>query len=98
VISDPSDPRIADYAHVGDPAWLAGRGLFVAEGRLVVRRLLEGGRFVVRSVHVTPAALSALADVLDARCPVYVCGQPTLAAVSGIDFHRGCLAIAERPR
>jgi tRNA G18 (ribose-2'-O)-methylase SpoU len=101
VISDvrsPDDPRLADYAHVGDPAWLARRGLFVAEGRLVVRRLLESGRFVTRSVLVTPPAFAALQEVLDgARCSVYRCEQQTLDAVSGINFHRGCLAIAERP-
>jgi tRNA G18 (ribose-2'-O)-methylase SpoU len=98
VISDPNDLRVADYAHVGDPEWLHQRGLFIAEGRLVVRRLLDGGRFVIRSVLVTPTALSALADVLDpGRCAIHVCEQPTLAALSGINFHRGCLAIAERP-
>jgi tRNA G18 (ribose-2'-O)-methylase SpoU len=98
VISDSSDPRVADYAHVGDPAWLRRRGLFVAEGRLVVRRLIDGGRFVIRSVLVTPPALAALEDVLDAaRCPIYVCSQQTLESLSGIKFHRGCLAIAARP-
>jgi tRNA G18 (ribose-2'-O)-methylase SpoU len=92
------DPRVADYAHVGDPAWLQERRLFVAEGRLVVRRLLEVERFVVRSVLVTPVALAALEDVLDpARCAIYVCDQQTVHALSGINFHRGCLAIAERP-
>jgi tRNA G18 (ribose-2'-O)-methylase SpoU len=92
------DPRLADYARVGDPAWLRGRGLFVAEGRLVVRRLLDGRRFAVKSVLVTPTALAALEDVLrPGRCAIYVCDQQTLNAVAGINFHRGCLAIAERP-
>src|SRR5262249_681877 len=34
------DPRIADYRNVPDPQLLASRGIFVAEGRHVVRRLL----------------------------------------------------------
>jgi tRNA G18 (ribose-2'-O)-methylase SpoU len=93
------DPRIADYAHVGDPSWLRERSLFVAEGRLVVRRLLSVRRFRIRSILVTHAALAALQDVLDPdRGNIYVCNQQTLNAVCGIEFHRGCLAIAEVPQ
>jgi tRNA G18 (ribose-2'-O)-methylase SpoU len=97
-IERPDDERVADYAYVGDAAWLRDRELFVAEGRLVVKRLLESQRFVVRSVLVTPAAAAALQSTLDlAGCAVYVCDHRTIAAVSGINFHRGCVAIAERP-
>jgi tRNA G18 (ribose-2'-O)-methylase SpoU len=95
-----SDPRAAEYAHVGDPAWLLENGLFVAEGRLVVRRLLEANRYPVRSVLVTPAAVAALGSALAAapdQLPVYVCEQNVLNALAGFNFHRGCLALAERP-
>jgi tRNA G18 (ribose-2'-O)-methylase SpoU len=85
--------------HLTEPSWLRERGLFVAEGRLVVRRLLEGGRFLTRSVMVTPTAFAALEDVLDpAPCAVQVCEQQAMNALAGINFHRGCLALAERPR
>ena len=97
-----ADERIADYAHVADSAWLLEHGLFVAEGRLVVRRLLETDRFVVRSVLVTPAAVAALASVLSSeryrdRLPVYVCDQTVVNEIAGFNFHRGCLALAQRP-
>ena len=97
-----SDPRVADYAHVADSAWLVDHGLFVAEGRLVVRRLLETDRFAVQSVLVTPAAVGALGSVLSAerfrdRLPVYVCEQEILNEIAGFNFHRGCLALAKRP-
>jgi len=92
------DPRVADYAHVGDPSWLRQHNVFVAEGRLVVRRLFEAGSFSVRSVLVTPAALAAMRDALDPeRCPVHVCEQQTMNDLAGFNFHRGCLAIADRP-
>jgi tRNA G18 (ribose-2'-O)-methylase SpoU len=92
------DPRVADYAHVGDPEWLRRRGFFVAEGRLVVRRLFEASSFRAQSVLVTPAALAAMQDLLDTeRCPIYVCDQATLSDLTGFNFHRGCLAIGERP-
>jgi tRNA G18 (ribose-2'-O)-methylase SpoU len=97
-----SDARIADYAHVADSAWLLERGLFVAEGRLVVRRLLETDRFDVQSVLLTPAAVAALGGALSAeryrdRLPVYVCEQAVLNELAGFNFHRGCLALAKRP-
>jgi tRNA G18 (ribose-2'-O)-methylase SpoU len=93
-----SDARVSDYAHVGQPDWLCDQGLFVAEGRLVVRRLFQAPAFTVRSVLITRTALAALDDVLDrTRCPIYVCQQETMDGLTGFNFHRGCLAISERP-
>jgi tRNA G18 (ribose-2'-O)-methylase SpoU len=91
------DPRIADYRHVGDHEWLRTRGLFVAEGRLVVRRVLESERFPVQSMLVTPAALEAFGAPLDAEAPVYVAPPDMVNAITGFNFHRGCLAFAARP-
>jgi tRNA G18 (ribose-2'-O)-methylase SpoU len=69
----------------------------VAEGRLVVRRLLSHSRFAVRSVLVTPPARAALADVLREDIPTYVVPQAMMNGLTGFNMHRGCLAIAERP-
>jgi tRNA G18 (ribose-2'-O)-methylase SpoU len=92
------DPRIAAYAEIGDHERVRARGLFVAEGRLVVRRLIESPRFEIASVVVTPAALAGLSDVVDGGdWPVYVCGQEVVQTLTGIDFHRGCLALGRRP-
>jgi len=81
---------------------LRDRGLFVAEGRLVVRRLLRETSFSVRSLLVTEAALRGLRDVLEAgvaaSIPIYVADVERMRAVTGFNFHRGCLALAERPR
>jgi tRNA G18 (ribose-2'-O)-methylase SpoU len=91
------DPRVADYAHVGDPAWLRDHGLFAAEGRLVVERLILAGRFNIRSILLTPAGFDALAGVLaTAQTPVYIVSSAQLEALTGFDFHRGCLALADR--
>ena len=91
--------RLASYRDVGDPVALERKGLFVAEGRLTVERLLDEGRFDVESVAVTPAAAQALAAVFERHpgVPVHVCDPPELEAVTGFDFHRGCLALARRP-
>jgi tRNA G18 (ribose-2'-O)-methylase SpoU len=92
------DPRLADYALLADERALAARGLFVAEGRLVVQRLLEGGRHELRSVLVNAAALEALTPLLGAlEAPVYVCAPRFFERLTGHHFHRGCLALAVRP-
>jgi tRNA G18 (ribose-2'-O)-methylase SpoU len=96
-LEDPADPRAAGYAHVGDSGWLRDRGLFVAEGRLVVERLIAAGRFTIRSILLTSSALEAMAGPLAAvRCPVYLVSRQAMETLTGFDFHRGCLALAER--
>jgi tRNA G18 (ribose-2'-O)-methylase SpoU len=98
-IGDASDPAIAGYRDVGDHAALERKGLFVVEGRLTVERLLDEARFQVESIAATPAATHALAPLLARHTgtTVYICDPPVLEAVTGFDFHRGCLALARRP-
>ncbi|HEY5618399.1 MAG TPA: RNA methyltransferase [Vicinamibacterales bacterium] len=99
VIEAPTDPRLDDYRNVPDPELLQRRGIFVAEGRLVVRRLLRESRYTVLSVMVTESAHAALADVLRARpdVPVYVVPSSLMNDITGFNIHRGCLAAGERP-
>ena len=98
LLLDASDPRVAPYRAIGEPAAIERAGFFVAEGRLVVERLLEDGRFAVDSVLVTPAADAVLRDAFAARpdVQVYVCEPDALRQITGFDFHRGCLALAHR--
>ncbi len=99
-IAGVGDPRVAEYRHAADPAWLRSHGLFIAESRLVVRRLLApSSRFTPRSILATPAAIDSLQDKCDGltgRCDVFVCEQEELDAIGGHHFHRGCLALAAR--
>ena len=98
-IPSPDDQRLEPYRHVADSVWLNERGLFVAEGRLVVERLLALDTYEVRSILVNHAAHDALFEVLSsAKANVLVCADPTLASITGYNFHRGCLALACRPR
>lgn len=93
------DSRLDDYRNIPDPELIARRGIFVAEGHLIVRRLLTESRFVARSVMVTEAARASLMPLLSARpeLPVYVVPQPVVNVITGFNIHRGCLAIGERP-
>jgi hypothetical protein len=58
-LQDIGDPRIADYRTLSAANVLRVRGLFIAEGRLVVRRLLTASALVTRSVLVTAPTRSA---------------------------------------
>jgi len=97
------DPRVQDYRAVREPELVRRRGLFIAEGRLVVERLLALPRYTIRSILVSEAGLAALreqaADQLESRpeLPLYLAAAEVIDAIGGFHFHRGCLAIAERP-
>jgi len=85
---------------VGDRAALESRRLFVAEGRLVVERLVaERLRFPIHSIVVTPPAAAAMAAVFEAApdVDVYVCDLALLERITGFNFHRGCVALAHHP-
>lgn len=99
-IDDGGDPRLADYAGVREPVRLRERGLLIAEGRFVVRRLFDAGRVRVRSLLLNDAALNGLGDLVgrtDADPEVYVASPDVITAATGFNMHRGCLAVAERP-
>lgn len=105
-LADP-DPRLGVYANMRD-AELAQRtdpldesahaGLFIAEGELVLRRLI-GSRFKVQSVLTTPARVESLRDALDRLdpdVPVFLAPQSVLNDIVGFNMHRGVLGIGIR--
>lgn len=92
---------IDDYRGLTDGALMRERGLFVAEGRLIVRRVIEDARYRVHSLLVNDASRRDLADVLKRLprdTPVHVEPTDAFRAVTGFDFHRGCLALVHRPQ
>ena len=98
-VDDPDDRRLADFRAVSDPELARTRQLFIAEGRLVVERLLTSRSFETRAVLVTPSGMKALEEPLTGRpgVPVYIVPKDVMDGVAGFSFHRGCLAAGERP-
>jgi tRNA G18 (ribose-2'-O)-methylase SpoU len=102
-ISTLDDPRITDYLDIRDAEMRRTRfdapgGLFVAEGELVFRRLLDSA-FRTRSVLVTPTRIGSVQDALDrldAATPVFCVDQALMNSIVGFNIHRGILAIGER--
>ncbi|GAA2151571.1 RNA methyltransferase [Nocardioides koreensis] len=99
-ITDPADPRLADYRDLRDvqlrKALETTHGLFLAEGEKVVRRAVEGG-FTPRSFLMAPRWLDGLGDVLETTdAPCYVLSEALAEEVTGFHVHRGALASLER--
>jgi tRNA G18 (ribose-2'-O)-methylase SpoU len=99
-VTDPADPRLADYRDLRDVELRkhleAEHGLFLAEGAKVVSRAVEAG-YPVRSFLMAPRWLDGLADVLamtDAPC--FVLSEELAEQVTGFHVHRGALASLER--
>ena len=95
-IENIDDARVGDYRNVSDAELLRRRGLFVAEGRLVVARMLSCGRYPARSLLVTDTALAALGAAVPPDVPVYVCDLQAMREIVGFNIHRGCLALGVR--
>lgn len=101
-LTGPGDPRAAAYRDIPDPQLLRAHGLFIAEGRLIVERVLTLPRFRVRSILLNEAAHSALREMLaplaaDSDIDILIASGDDITAIGGYDFHRGCLALVERP-
>lgn len=99
-LSDPADPCLDDYRDLTRadrrPDRPGGKGLVIAEGVVVVRRLLAS-RFPLRSVLGTAKRLTELAAEL-ARfdAPAYAVSAELMAEVVGFHLNRGVLAVADR--
>jgi tRNA G18 (ribose-2'-O)-methylase SpoU len=99
IVDGPDDPRIAEYRDVADHDRLVAQGLFVAESRLVVERLIDD-RFRIRSLLLNRAAFTALEPRLKSlprETTTFICATEDFEALTGHTIHRGCLALAERP-
>ncbi|MEU3138360.1 RNA methyltransferase [Nocardiopsis alba] len=99
-VSDPADPRLADYTRLRDVNLRrhleAEHGLFMAEGDKVIRRAATAG-YVPRSFLLTERRAEALDDVVAAtEAPLYVVSEETAERLVGFDLHRGALAAYHR--
>lgn len=100
-IVDPGDPRVADFRDLNSadrrPDVRGEKGLVIAEGAVVVQRMLES-RF-------TPFALLGVArrfdqiavDLAGVDVPYYRVDAPVMDEIIGFHLNRGVLAAARRP-
>lgn len=96
---DPSDPFSA-FAGLRDRDY-ARAGLIVCEGRIVIQKALDCG-IRLRSLVCVPADEEEWRGVSAASCPssgfsVASMGRAEMADLLGFSFHRGAIALADRP-
>jgi len=99
-ITDPVDPRLDDFRDLSRadrrPDRPGGRGLVIAEGVVVVRRLLASA-YPVRALLGTRRRHDELASELAAiSAPFYCASAELMATVVGFHLNRGVLATADR--
>jgi len=94
------DTRLADYRDLQDRRLGEDSGRFVAESELIVRKLLATDLRVCSLLLTAPrlASLEPLLATGKSDYPVFVVPQSVMDQIAGFHVHRGCLAIAERPR
>jgi len=100
-ITDPDDDRVGDFRDLNSidrrPDLPTGKGLVIAEGVLVVQRML-GSRFSPHAFLGTDRRLTELAAGLaGVRAPYYRATAEVMAEVIGFHLNRGVLAAARRP-
>lgn len=98
-VDSADDPRLADYVALNDvdlrTRFEPPRGLFIAEGELVLSRALAAG-YRLRSLLTSPKWLTQV-DGLDlGGAPVYVADPALLERLIGFHVHRGLLASVHR--
>lgn len=98
-ITDPLDPRIADYRALTDvalrEAFEPPHGLFIAEGELVLRRAVRAG-YAMRSILVDAKRVEQVESIAP-DAPLYAAAPPVLEAITGFHVHRGVLGSVHRP-
>jgi tRNA G18 (ribose-2'-O)-methylase SpoU len=100
-VADPTDVRLDDFRDLNSvdrrPDLPSGKGLVIAEGVLVVQRMLAS-RFRPRALLGTDRRLDELAaDLVDVDVPFYRANADVMADVVGFHLNRGVLASASRP-
>lgn len=99
-VTDPDDPRLDDFRDLNSvdrrPDLPTGKGLVIAEGVLVVQRMLAS-RFTPRALLGTDRRLAELKDDLTGTsAPYYRTSAEVMAQAVGFHLNRGVLASANR--
>jgi tRNA G18 (ribose-2'-O)-methylase SpoU len=93
------DPALEPYTRVRERDLVGRRGLFIAEGEVVLRVLAERSPARVRSLLLEERRVDAVRDVVEGlpdAVPVYVVAQEIMDQVVGFSIHRGVLALGAR--
>ncbi len=94
-LSDDSHPLFAAYRDIRHRNWTFVSGLFIAEGPLLVERLLQSD-YGVHSLLVERRYAEQFAELAQPETPVLVVEHEIVEQLVGFNFHRGVLACGFR--
>jgi tRNA G18 (ribose-2'-O)-methylase SpoU len=98
-LTDANDTRIEAYRDIRERDLVGRDGLFVAEGRVVIEKLIASSAHQLLSLLIAAKRVPSLGPLL-ARLPddlpVFTAAQPVMDAIAGFPIHRGILAIGRR--
>lgn len=97
IVKDVTDPRLQPFLNLRERT-LRGESIFIAEGSLVVERLLRS-QFLVESVLITrkESGWGNCLELLSKDVPVYYIDEKIIAdKLLGFEFHQGILALGRR--
>lgn len=89
------DPRLELYADIRHRAAISHSPYFIAEGRLVVERLIRS-TYDVHSLLVESGVEAEFAERAPPGVPVYSLSKSQIRQLVGFDFHRGVIACGHR--
>lgn len=98
-ISDPADPRVEPFLQVRERDLVGRRGMFIAEGEVVLRHLVTSPLCEPLALLAAADRAGRLAELIDDRdldAPVYVADQAVMDAIVGFPIHRGLLGLGRR--
>ena len=93
-IDSMEDERVAAYRDLASAQLTRQSGLFVAEGRLLVERLIASS-YTPHSILVDERRIGLLPDT-PPDVPVYTTSKDLIEHIAGFEFHRGVLACGYR--
>jgi tRNA G18 (ribose-2'-O)-methylase SpoU len=89
------DPRIAAYRNLKDRELAREGGRFMAEGELILRRLLASD-YPVESVLLAERRAAEIGPLVREHVPVYVAAEQVLRQIIGYKFQSGVPAVGMR--
>lgn len=93
------DPRIAPYCMLRERDLVGRDGMFIAEGEVVLRLLVQSDLMETMSVLIAEKRVFGLAEILSnlpQHVPIYSASQEVMDSIVGFHIHRGILALGRR--
>ena len=98
-INDIADKRLGAYLNIKERDLTGRQSRFIAEGKVVLRVLLNSSHFEAESLLITGNKLAGMQDILSlcpSHVPVYSVSSSDMDQIAGFNVHRGVLAVGKR--